>query len=105
MSRDCSAAPFRGVVPSLRWLLAACLLTLCLSLPLAGQGVNLGLKDVRQLADTLKEARRRERDIGSLVVLRRYERARKGDNLAMMAAMDGFKHLFGSTRAPLRWAR
>jgi len=73
--------------------------------PLAGQGVNLGLKDVRELADTLREARGRNRGIGSLSVLRRYERARKGDNMAMMLAMDGFKYLFGSPVAPLRWAR
>jgi 2-octaprenylphenol hydroxylase len=73
--------------------------------PLAGQGVNLGLKDVRELSDTLEQARAKERDIGSMLVLRRYERARKGDNLAMMLVMDGFKHLFGSRVAPLRWAR
>ena len=73
--------------------------------PLAGQGVNLGLKDVRELTDTLLRAREKERDIGSLPVLRRYERARKGDNLATMLVMDGFKHLFGSRVAPLRWAR
>jgi len=73
--------------------------------PLAGQGVNLGLKDVRELSDTLLEARGKQRDIGSLPVLRRYERARKGDNLAMMLVMDGFKHLFGSRVLPLRWAR
>ena len=51
------------------------------------------------------EARGSERDIGSLSVLRRYERARKGDTMAMMMAMDGFKNLFGSPVAPLRWAR
>lgn len=73
--------------------------------PLAGQGVNLGLKDVTELASVLADARRRERDIGSLPVLRRYERARKGDNMAMMLAMDGFKHLFGSSFAPLRQIR
>ena len=73
--------------------------------PLAGQGVNLGLKDVRELADVLLEARGEQRDIGKLAVLRRYERARKGDNMAMMLAMDGFKHLFGSRVPPLRWAR
>jgi len=50
-------------------------------------------------------ARERERDIGSLPVLRRYERARKGDNMTTMLVMDGFKHLFGSRIAPLRWAR
>ncbi len=73
--------------------------------PLAGQGVNLGLKDVAGLAGVLVDARRRQRDIGSLPVLRRYERARKGDNMAMMLAMDGFKHLFGSSFAPLRRVR
>jgi len=73
--------------------------------PLAGQGVNLGLKDVSELAATLLQARDRQRDIGALLVLRRYERARKGDNLAMMWVMDGFKQLFGSRVAPLCWAR
>jgi len=73
--------------------------------PLAGQGVNLGLKDASELVGTLLDSRKRERDIGSLSVLRRYERARKGDNMATMLAMDGFKHLFGSRIAPLRWAR
>ncbi len=73
--------------------------------PLAGQGVNLGLKDARQLADTLLAARTLGRDIGALGVLRRYERARKGDNLLMMNVMDGFKQLFGTSAAPLRWAR
>ncbi len=73
--------------------------------PLAGQGVNLGLKDARELAETLLMARDQERDFGSLAVLRRYERARKGDNLLMMSVMDGFKHLFGTSAAPLRWAR
>ncbi len=73
--------------------------------PLAGQGVNLGLKDVSELADNLLQARARQRDIGALLTLRRYERARKGDNLAMMWVMDGFKQLFGSRLAPLRWAR
>ena len=73
--------------------------------PLAGQGVNLGFKDVRELVDVLETARRQRRDIGSLAVLRRYERARKGDNMATMLAMDGFKHLFGSRVPPLRWAR
>jgi 2-octaprenylphenol hydroxylase len=73
--------------------------------PLAGQGVNLGFKDARELADVLLQARRQGRDIGSLAVLRRYERARKGDNMATMLAMDGFKHLFGSSALPLRWLR
>ncbi|MGW8310178.1 MAG: UbiH/UbiF/VisC/COQ6 family ubiquinone biosynthesis hydroxylase [Thiogranum sp.] len=73
--------------------------------PLAGQGVNLGFKDVRELTAVLSGARGRRRDIGALTVLRRYERARKEDNLATMFAMDGFKHLFGSRVPPVRWLR
>ena len=73
--------------------------------PLAGQGVNLGFKDVRELAAVLQDARHAGRDIGSLPVLRRYERARKGDNMATMLAMDGFKHLFGTSAPPVRWLR
>jgi len=64
--------------------------------PLAGQGVNLGFLDAAQLADSLGEAQVLGRDIGGLWALRRYERARRGDNLAMLAAMDGFKRLFGN---------
>ena len=73
--------------------------------PLAGQGVNLGLKDVQALADTLRVAREQDRDPGAFSVLRRYERARRGDNMLTMAAMGGFKQLFGSTLSPVRYAR
>jgi len=73
--------------------------------PLAGQGVNLGFKDVAELVAVLVEARGQGRAISSLSVLRRFERARKGDNMATMLAMDGFKHLFGSSAPPLRWLR
>ena len=73
--------------------------------PLAGQGVNLGLKDARELADTLLAASAQGRDVGAFGVLRRYERARKGDNLLMMRLMDAFKQLFGTPAAPLRLAR
>ncbi len=73
--------------------------------PLAGQGINLGLQDVRTLSRELLAAWQSGRDIGSLAVLRRYQRQRKGDNLLMMAAMDGFKHLFGHSALPLRLLR
>ena len=73
--------------------------------PLAGQGVNLGLKDVQALADALRAARARGRDPGALPVLRRYERARRGDNLLTMMTMDAFKQLFGSEALPLRALR
>ena len=69
--------------------------------PLAGQGVNLGLLDAAALAETIMTAQARERDIGDLTVLRRYERARKGGNLAMIVALDGFKRLFGNEIPPV----
>jgi ubiquinone biosynthesis UbiH/UbiF/VisC/COQ6 family hydroxylase len=62
--------------------------------PLAGQGLNLGLQDVRELASVL--ARRDEgRDPGDLRLLRRYERARAEPILAMNIAVDGLFTLFG----------
>lgn len=73
--------------------------------PLAGQGINLGLADVEELARVVLEARQRGLPVGALSQLQRYQRRRKGDNLAMMAAMDGFRHLFGSRLLPLRWLR
>ncbi len=73
--------------------------------PLAGQGVNLGLLDAAALADVLWVARGRHQRLGSFAVLRRYERWRKGDNLAMLAAMDGLNRLFGIRAAPVRWVR
>jgi 2-octaprenylphenol hydroxylase len=69
--------------------------------PLAGQGVNLGLLDVASLSEALLRARRHGRDIGGLATLRRYERARRGDNLLMLAAMDAFKRTFGNRIPPL----
>ncbi|MGE0370885.1 MAG: UbiH/UbiF/VisC/COQ6 family ubiquinone biosynthesis hydroxylase [Gammaproteobacteria bacterium] len=73
--------------------------------PLAGQGVNLGLLDAAALAEAVLDAAAAGADIGAPRVLRRYERWRKGDNLQMMLAMDGFKRLFGSAAPLLRIAR
>jgi len=73
--------------------------------PLAGQGVNLGLLDVGALIDVLREARARGESIGEFGVLRRYERARKGHNLAVQMAMDAFKHLFSNQNPALHLLR
>jgi len=73
--------------------------------PLAGQGINLGLADVQVLAEELASAMERGLNPGRRDVLARYQRRRKGDNLAMMAAMDGFKRLFEQQAPPLRWLR
>jgi 2-octaprenylphenol hydroxylase len=69
--------------------------------PLAGQGVNLGLLDAAALGETLVQAHSGGRDVGDLPVLRKYERWRKGENLVMMAAVDGIGRLFGMQAAPL----
>ncbi len=73
--------------------------------PLAGQGVNLGVLDAAALAETVLASHTMRRDIGLLQNLRRYERWRKGQNVAMMLSMDGFKRLFGSPLEPLKLAR
>ncbi len=73
--------------------------------PLAGQGVNLGLLDAAVLYEVIADALARQRDPGDFAVLRRYERWRKGDNVAVMAVMDGFKRLFGSELSVLSLAR
>ena len=73
--------------------------------PLAGQGLNIGLLDVDVLSEELLLAHNSDIEIGSLEVLARYQRRRRGENLQMMLAMDGFKRLFGSRKIPLRWLR
>jgi 2-octaprenylphenol hydroxylase len=73
--------------------------------PLAGQGVNLGFLDAATLAETLIQARASGRPLGGLSTLRRYERARKGGNMAMLAAMDFFKRTFSNEIVPLKQLR
>lgn len=62
--------------------------------PLAGQGLNVGLADVAELARVLQQ-REYWRELGDLKLLRRYERARQGDWLRMSLATDGLQQLFG----------
>jgi len=73
--------------------------------PLAGQGANIGLLDAATLAQLVIEAADAGVDTGSLRLLRRYERWRKGENLLMQSAMDGFKYLFGSEQRSLQRLR
>ncbi|HXF65404.1 MAG TPA: UbiH/UbiF family hydroxylase [Burkholderiales bacterium] len=72
--------------------------------PLAGQGMNLGLRDARELAAVLA-ARGPRRDCGDYALLRRYERARAEDVLAMQLATHGLQKLFGSEAVWLSLAR
>lgn len=73
--------------------------------PLAGQGANLGYGDVRALLEELSRARQAGLSPSNELVLQRYQRRRKGENLTMMAAMEGFKQLFGRDELPVRWLR
>ena len=73
--------------------------------PLAGQGANLGYGDVRALLEELERARELGLAPDDASVLARYQRRRKGENLTMMAAMEGFKQLFARDELPVRWLR
>ena len=73
--------------------------------PLAGQGVNLGLADVEELAAVVLAAHHTHRPFGSFKTLRRFERARRGDNLLMLDAMGAFKSLFSNDTPGLRELR
>ncbi len=68
--------------------------------PLAGQGVNLGLRDAQELAATLL-GRGLQTDCGDYLLLRRYERARKEDILAMELVTDSLQKLFSNTHPTL----
>ena len=73
--------------------------------PLAGQGLNLGLKDVAALAETVLDAARLGLDYGRLDVLTRYERWRRFDSFSLAAATDSLNRLFSNDFTPLRLAR
>ena len=73
--------------------------------PLAGQGVNLGFMDAAVLANELLHGSEIGRELNDLMVLKRYQRKRIGQNLGMMWMMEGFKHLFAEQALPVRWLR
>jgi 2-octaprenyl-6-methoxyphenol hydroxylase len=73
--------------------------------PIAGQGLNMGLKDVAALAEVIVDAARLGLDPGSLAVLERYQRWRRFDTMAMGIATDGLNRLFSNQSAVLRLAR
>lgn len=73
--------------------------------PLAGQGINLGFLDAQALAGELLRAAQRGLGAAEPSALARYQRQRKGDNLATLAAMEGFKRLFGAHNLTARLLR
>ena len=73
--------------------------------PIAGQGLNLGLKDVAALAEVLVDAARLGEDLGSALVLERYAKWRRFDNVSTSVVMDGFVRLFSNGNPLLRTVR
>ena len=73
--------------------------------PLAGQGVNLGIQDAAALAKELRAGRAAGRKLDDPIPLSRYQRRRRGDNLAALWTVEGLHRLFGASDPPLRWLR
>lgn len=73
--------------------------------PIAGQGLNMGLRDIAALTEVLVEAARRGEDIGSDLVLTRYQQWRRVDNWTLALVTDGLNRLFSNDIAPVRLAR
>jgi 2-octaprenyl-6-methoxyphenol hydroxylase len=73
--------------------------------PVAGQGMNMGLRDVAALAELLVEARRLGQDLGDAQLLARYGRWRRFDNLLMLGLTDGLVRLFSNDIASVKLAR
>jgi 2-octaprenyl-6-methoxyphenol hydroxylase len=73
--------------------------------PIAGQGLNMGLRDVAALAEVVSDAARLGLDIGGADVLERYQRWRRFDTMTMGVATDGLNRLFSNNSDVLRLAR
>ncbi len=73
--------------------------------PIAGQGLNLGLRDAAQLCDQLIDAWEDGADLASPALLARYQAARRPDAMLMLAATDALDRLFSTDFPPLRLAR
>lgn len=73
--------------------------------PIAGQGLNAGMRDIAALVQIITEAQKRGEDYGSLAVLTRYEEWRRFDNTALALATDTFNKLFSNDNLVLRLGR
>ncbi len=73
--------------------------------PIAGQGLNLGVRDAAALAEVLSEAAGRGEDIGGLDVLRRYQNWRRFDSTSFALGMDALNILFSNDSGPIRLIR
>ena len=73
--------------------------------PLAGQGLNIGMRDVAALTETIVDMQRLGLDIGAGTTLERYQRWRRFDSAFSATVMDGLNRLFSNDSAPLRAIR
>ncbi|MFI4949150.1 MAG: UbiH/UbiF/VisC/COQ6 family ubiquinone biosynthesis hydroxylase [Alphaproteobacteria bacterium] len=73
--------------------------------PIAGQGLNVGIRDVAALAEAVVDARRLGLDIGDDSVLERYQRWRRLDAILLAGVTDGLNRLFSNTIAPVKLVR
>ena len=73
--------------------------------PIAGQGYNLGVRDIAALVEVLVDARRLGLDVGAADTLERYAQWRRTDNFSMVASTDLLTWLFSNDVKPLRLAR
>jgi 2-octaprenyl-6-methoxyphenol hydroxylase len=69
--------------------------------PVGGQGLNLGIRDAAALAQVMQDAHQRSEDIGAVTVLKRYERWRKQENLAILGFTDCLDRLFSNSWLPV----
>ncbi len=73
--------------------------------PVAGQGLNLGIRDLESLASVIIDAHRLGLDIGSATVLEGYQRRRRFDSLSLLLVTDGLVRLFSNDIGPIRLLR
>ncbi|MFK7840498.1 MAG: UbiH/UbiF/VisC/COQ6 family ubiquinone biosynthesis hydroxylase [Bdellovibrionales bacterium] len=73
--------------------------------PIAGQGLNLGFRDVDKIASLIIQAKEQSEDLGSAKLLQNYQSARRFDNMSMVAVTDGLVRLFSNNLPPIRLLR
>ncbi len=73
--------------------------------PIAGQGLNLGFRDLGEISKLIHNAFEKGEDIGSKSLLQTYQRRRRPDNMAMVAVTDGLVRLFSNNLPPVKFAR
>lgn len=73
--------------------------------PMAGQGLNLGMYDVKALAEVIEQGVATGQDLGSPLLLKGYERSRQTANLAMITSLDALHRLYTPETGPVKWLR